>query len=167
MAQIDQTYFIRDIRLPVDQVATELTQYINSYEPEILIYILGYDLYKQYIAGIGAGSPQAKWTALRDGKEYEISGTYYKWRGFLNANKESLIANYVWYQFTKSDYWQTGFRKLNTENAELINPRNQQAKVYNQMVDWIKEMDTFIINNSADYPTYSPTIIKKVNIFNI
>lgn len=167
MAQIDTTYFIRDISLAVDEYGPALNTFIATYEPEILRKSLGIGLYKDYLLGIAEVTPLAKWTDLRDGKEYVVNGVDYKWRGLVNATKESFIANYVWYKFVTSDYYQSGIRKQKSENSELINPRPQQARIYNQMLNWIAEMDHFINANIADYPNYLPETIKKVNIFNI
>lgn len=165
---IDTTYFVRDLSLPVDEVSAELTLYINTYEPEILTKILGYDLYDAFVTAL-SGTPGTEWTNLRDGCEYDIGSVTYKWRGLINTNKESLIANYVWYNFVcNSDFYNAGIRKLNTENSIPVNPRPKQVKIYNQMVNWINEMNQFITNNLTSYPNYLPeTYINKINVFNI
>jgi hypothetical protein len=167
MSLIDTTYFINDIELSTDNLAVKLQQKINTCEPEILIKCLGFDMYRQFIAAL-AGTPEQKWLDLRDGKEFAIDGIYYNWRGLLNTEKESLIAYYVYYQFIKSpEYYQSGLRQSNTENSIVVNPRPKQCDVYNKMVDWIEEMDLFIYTNIADYTTYNPTKINKINAFNI
>jgi len=165
---IDTTYFIRDLTLPIDQVSAELTTYINTYEPELMTKILGYELYDNFLAAL-AGTPGTEWTNLRDGCEYDIGSITYKWRGFVNTNKESIIANYVWYQFVcNSDFYQSGFRKVNTDSSILVNPRPKQVKVYNQMVDWIYELEVFISNNLTSYANYLPEVsLNKINAFNI
>lgn len=165
---IDTTYFIRDVSLPVDEISADLTSYINTYEPEILTKILGYELYDNFITAL-AGTPGTEWTNLRDGCEYEVGSLTYKWRGFINTKKESIIANYVWYNYVcNSDYYQSGFRKSNTENSILVNPRPKQVKVYNQMVDWVNELNEFITNNLSSYANYLPEMsFSKINTFNI
>ena len=166
---IDNTYFIRDLTLPLDQITAELNTYIDTYEPELLIKCLGYDLYKQLTAGLANTYPEQKWLDLRDGCEYLVGSITYNWRGLINANKESLIANYVWYQFVcNSDFYQSGFRKVNTDSSMLVNPRPKQVKVYNQMVDWLYELEVFISNNLDDYTNYLPEVsLNKINVFNI
>lgn len=169
---IDNTYFVRELSLPTDQIAAELTSYIDRFEPEILTKILGYDLKKAFVDAL-AGTPDQKWIDLRDGKEYQQDSVYRKWRGFKNTTKESLIANYVFYQYTiyGSEFNSTfGLKQVNSENSTFADYRRKQARVYNQMVDWISELDDFIqYSNSITetYPNYEPEVIRKVNIFNI
>jgi hypothetical protein len=153
--------------LPVDQIQYELELSINTGEPEILIKCLGFDLYKQFSTAL-SGTPDQKWLDLRDGKDYQVNSLSYRWRGFANANKQSIIANYVWFIFTlNSEYYQSGFRKAETENSNLVNPRQRQCNVYNEMVNWLAELHHFITNNISDYPNYNPEKINKINIFNI
>lgn len=169
---IDNTYFVNDIYLPTDE-CPDLQTYIDTFEPEILIKILGYDLYKAYAAAI-AGTPDAKWTDLRDGKDYTSGGIYYHWRGFKNTVKSSLIAYYVFYKYTilgMNTNSGLGIKVTNSENSQLTDKRFVQTYAYNKMVDIIAEMDKFILTtNSATantYPNYYPECIRKVNIFNI
>lgn len=171
---IDLTYFTLDKSLPTDTLSDKITGFISKYEPDILIKSLGYDLYKAYIAGIGAGTPSQKWLDLRDGKEYLIDGIYYRWRGFQNALKDSFIAYYVYYKITKDDpifASSVGLRSVNTENSTPIDKGYKQSEVYNIMVDQINEMHDFIeYQNSVDettYPNFYPETINKVNPFGI
>jgi hypothetical protein len=171
---IDNTYFIREISLPTDQIGAELTSYIERFEPEILTKILGYDLYKQLTAGLANTYPEQKWLDLRDGCDYEQDEVYYHWRGLTNSTFESIIANYVFYYYTiyGSQFNSVfGLKQVLGENSTQADYRHKQMRVYNQMVDWISEMSDFIEwSNSVDsetYPNYNPSVIRKVNVFNI
>src|SRR5574343_252793 len=169
---IDTTYFINHIHLPVDEISAELTTYITKYEPEILTKVLGYELYAAFAAAL-AGTPATKWTDLRDGKDYDISSITYHYRGLKNTAKESLIANYVFYKYSihgskfNSSF---GIKQPQSENSLIIDPSGLQADIYNEMVDWIYELNQFIVAmNSVDattYPNYIPGAIRKINKFN-
>jgi hypothetical protein len=170
---IDLTYFTLDKNLPTDTLSEKITGFIAKYEPEILIKALGYDLYKAYIAGLAAESPLAKWTNLRDGCEYLVDGIYYRWRGMLNALKDSFLAYYVYYKMLREDVFVSslGLKAISTENSTVADKGYKQADVYNIMVDEINEMWIFIIlKNSEDnttYPNFYPETINKVNSLGI
>lgn len=161
---IDLTYFIGDIQLPTDQVQAKLLQKIKTAEPEILTKILGYDLYKKMLA-----SPNSEpYKSLIEGKEYESDGYYYKWRGFTNAEKESLIAFYVWLKFVQKDgsyVSGSGIMKNVAENSILDITDKLIASNYNQMIDMINEMNDFINANIDDFPTFQESNMSKFLYF--
>jgi len=170
---IDTTYFINEISLTVDEISNELEYDIVRFEPEILTKSLGYDL-KKALVDAYAGSPAQKWIDLRNGKDYSHDGIYYNWRGMVNTNKESFIANYVFcqYLFYGSKFNSSfGIRQMNTENSTPVDHRAKSVSVYNKMIDWIYEMWNFI-NYSNDlvaetYPNFYPEKLEKENIFGI
>lgn len=172
---IDNTYFINEISLPVDEISSELTSYITRYEKEILIKILGYDLYKSFTDALdGYGVLADKWQYLRDGLEYLVSGVYYNWSGLINAEKESLISYYVFYQFSchSSTYNSSvGGQIIKGENSIMIDNRRKQVYAYNRMVELIESLDAFIEymngEDSTNYPNYVTPVIRKINIFNV
>lgn len=173
MALIDTTYFNTDMAIALPEMSSKITAYINKYEPEILEKILGYDLKKAFTDAL-AGTPDQKWEDLRDGIEYQYDGIYYNWPGFINSEKISLIANYVFYKFTCSGFYSitsSGIWLNNSENSKHMDLRNYQVSIYNDMVDMIAKLNHFIlVKNEEDdttYPNYYPETINKINIFNI
>ena len=175
-------YFILDIALPVDEVQTELTGFISRYEKEILTLCLGYDLYSTFITAL-SGTPDQKWTDLRDGKVYQVNGVNVKWNGLVNTDKISLIAYYVYYKFlvSSSEFASSnGVKLINNENAANINPRQKQVYAYNQCLDLIGSPSDSVKKgtlynfltysnglNSLTYPNWEFTQLTKINIFNI
>jgi len=161
-------YFILNIFLPPDEVSGDIAGYVSRFEREILIKTLGFHMYNELIESL-SGTPEQKWLDLRDGKIYQKNGINHNWRGLINDEKESLIAYYVWYQYSihgmevKSI---SGIKNLKTENTNIVDRRLHQVSAYNKMVDLIAEMDNFIQANSVDYPYYAPELIRKVNMFN-
>lgn len=170
---IDNTYFIIDISLPVDEISAELTSYITRFEKEILISSLGYDLYNQFATAL-AGTPDQKWVDLRDGKTYVVDGITKKWDGFINTDKKSLIAYYVYFQYLRysSSYMATsGVKVSNSENSINISPIIKQVDAYNSCVDMVNELDEFVLwsndQDPATYANYEPALMEKINQFNI
>ena len=75
MSLIDTTYFVGDISLPVStnsNISSNLTNSITRYEDEILKKLLGYELWRDFKAGIAEDEPDQKWIDLRDGAEFSF-----------------------------------------------------------------------------------------------
>lgn len=145
-----QDYFVRERRVPGVEgevgLPTEATTVANAvlndfiafYEPEFLTYILGADLYAEYLVG------------------REIVGD--KWKTFdaymFNPTlKDSCVADYI---FCK--YWADqdttvgdGTHLVNGENQNRVSYQNRSLKVYNRMVDGVVKAVTFLTEN---YDTY-------------
>ena len=110
---IDNTYFVGEIEIPNKSGpisnATAITQAINQYEKEILISLLGYKLYSLLMADLGEdGKPQTQpFIDLINGAEFEhtFAGQTMtlKWNGLVNAEKQSLIAYYVYYKYVERE----------------------------------------------------------------
>lgn len=176
---IDTSYFIAEISLPIDDIGNNLTEYITRFEPKILESCLGYDLYKDFLAGLEETVIQDKWKDLRDGVEYEVNGYTVKWPGLINTQKESLIAYYVYYQFAKlaSTYNSGSGLKLSTsENSAIADYRHKQVYAYNKCLDMIGcqgetvytgSLYNFLYENQANYENWIFTKLQKVNMFNI
>ena len=76
MPLIDSSYFFDDLSIAQKSdvaVASSITRCINQYEPKLLADLLGYELYKNYKAGIIAATQ--KYLDIRDGKEYTTAAT--------------------------------------------------------------------------------------------
>lgn len=164
MATIDTSYFFADLMIAGKSdasVSSSLTMFIDEQEARLLEYLLGYELYKLYKAGIAAGTPDAKWTAIRDGKEYtNRSGVLTKWKGLRFTDgtaKKSLIANYVywhWLQNEASNTTASGEKVAKTGGAMEASPVHKMVRAWNQMVNWNKELIEFLLTNDTDYPEF-------------
>ncbi len=182
MAQIDNTYFIRGIELPgtaIDGDREDLTPYITQYEKEVLINLLGYPLYKDFIANPG----NDRWVNLIIGKEYEVdylSGTTtVKWNGLVNTEKLSFIAYYIYYFYMKfhvSNTSRTGESISEKENAKSISPSDKMVPAWNNYVELYGCISDLIINPTAynflkkfedDYDGWLFTPTKKINTFSL
>lgn len=95
MSLIDKTYFFGSINLPKSDYDS-IQASIDRFEKEVLISLLGYELYSKFII-----TPLIEpWKSLVEGKEYEVTYngrvTKVKWNGLKNTDKISLIAYYVY-----------------------------------------------------------------------
>lgn len=166
MSQIDASYFIGKIRVPYNEAAStdplyvQLTNAISRYEDEILKKLLGYTLWKEYTDAIAASELEVdpvtladKWSALRDGAEFSFEWNGHtitdKWNGFLNSEKISLIANYVYYQHrsnTETSYTGSGEKLSKGENSANANAEPKLVKAWNEMVNLYGKTPRQLIN---------------------
>lgn len=160
---IDTTYFVNEIavaQVDFPPVADSLTKFIDKYEPIYLSRILGLQLYNDFIAGLAVVTPDQKWLDLRDGKEFTDScGNLRKWTGFVNAQKVSPIAYYVYRQWLNNSAQNTtgsGQATVETENAVRVNIIPKVNEIWNQMVDLNNVLAEFLIVNEADYGKWKP-----------
>lgn len=185
MATIDATYFFRHLTVAQKSdtnVSNSLSMFIDEHEDQLLLDLFGYELYKAYKAGIAVlPTPDAKWTDIRDGKEYtNRAGLLTKWRGLkytVGSSKSSLIAAYVywhWMQNEATTTTGTGEKKANAQNADNASPAQKMVWAWNWMVDQIEELCEFLLSNETDYPEFQEqyaripcSLLKKQNVFGI
>jgi hypothetical protein len=180
---IDTSYFIQDISIPnLDKVTNSITTAISRYEKEILINLLGYELYNEFVTEL-AGSPAQKWLDLRDGADFELefNGRTYSlhWNGLVNDDKVSLISYYVYYKYRENNITVTtgvGEARGKAENSVIVDDIPKMVNAWNSMVDlygyipkvyhytWtmdylraytpIASAYNFLWANRVDYPTW-------------
>lgn len=174
---IDQTYFQKRLtaipNLNEPFVLAQLNNYLDIYEDEYLVKILGQELRDEFITGLSETVVDQKWKDLRDGVSFTYTdGVKYKWKGFLTSTKESPIANYVmWYIVRDGNDTLTGIGvvKSTGENSEVISPVSRMVNIYNQMVYQNRILEKFLITNATYYPNYCPqdTLTVSTNVYGI
>ncbi len=136
----DESYFINDIAIANTSnpnVVAGLNSAIEKREKEVLISVLGYELYEVFIA-----NPTVQiYKDILDGKEFsfEFCGKTVtrKWIGLANTEKISLLAYYTYFFYEKDrNEFNTGvgFVKPKVENAVQENPRLKFVNAWNQHV---------------------------------
>lgn len=163
MSFIDASYFVGELNIPNSgdtAVAERITWFINKYEPIFLQQLMGYPLYKAFTAGMAVvPTPDARYTDILNGKEYtDFQGYTQKWRG-LKTTTQSLIANYVYYWFRRSNVTQyAGIGEVMTkaENSDNVNPRRKIASAWNEMSDWVGEFCDFMQSTQDATPLVYP-----------
>lgn len=119
MAITDKTYYIGEIGLAINSInETEFNSFVETIEKRYLINLLGYDLYKSYLAGITATTQ--KYIDLRDGKEYTTTDgegrtVYCKWEGLAD-----MFKYFVYYE------WQRAVRTVNSSGGEKF-PKDENS----------------------------------------
>ncbi len=159
---IDKDYFVGEINIPdtdKENVVERLNFFITKYEEEVLRNVLGNALYLAFKAGIEATEPEQKWKDLRDGKDYtDNSDNAQCWIGLCNSTKkQSLIANYVYYQWLRDKVSTTtavGEVQQKSESGEKVSPAVKMCRAWNEMVQWANDLFHFLDSKQADYPQW-------------
>ena len=138
----------------------KLQDFIDRYEREALISVLGYQLAEAFTSQFTHdpntntwtfnGTKGDKWDELLNGKEYSVSGKDYRWRGLTYAvakwgnggsELESLLAYYVYCKFIEDDYLNhtgTGFQREDAVNATGMGYSRNYARAFNAFVDGVE-----------------------------
>lgn len=166
-ALIDATYFIRNINIPNIDIAKisnavtleRLNWFIMKYEPECLLKILGYSLYKAVLT-----ENSTRITELIFGAEYVNSwGTTKKWEGLIQPTpKISLIANYIYYYFQEASATQTSGVNTNVpkgEASEAVSVGDKMIYAWQFFNRETAKMVDFLVNKNsvgtAVYPEFT------------
>ena len=168
---IDVTYFqsgslyISGISLPEMSptptniaVTGDIEGYIQEYETEYLIQALGYDIYKEFSEYLSSEKDEGRWEELKN-------------RLVPDRTKVSPIANYVYYHYLRnhqSDATVSGVKK-DSDEGDLVSAERKMCDAWNRMVDMNKRLFSWIESHKEDYPgwCYNPSLVRKINIFNL
>ena len=127
MSFTDSTYYINEINVPASTYS-DLQQYIDRYEKDVLIGLLGYTLYTELMAAYAAFIAESstplpeKWDRLINGYTYTCGGQTIRWDGLINSDKVSFLSYYVYCQRLKS-------KQTELSNAGATQPKNENSNV--------------------------------------
>ena len=154
--------FVGDRNIP--NLNKDLTSFEANYntpfQKEILIKLLGYDLYLAFEAGLIEPTVLQKWIDLRDGSTYVVDGINYQ-----NLGCKDMVAYYVYCKWLSNNYEQiTGIGVINTtsDNAINITPENKMTIGWNKMVDLYNNVYDFLKENETDYPNLNTSTLNKL-----
>lgn len=93
---IDSSYFIGHINVPnkdTTDVQTLLGILIKEHETELLEGFMGYELFKNFSAGLLETTVASKWLDILFGKEYtsKYDNRLKKWRGLVTTNAPTMV----------------------------------------------------------------------------
>lgn len=158
---IDQSYFkgllnIGDIALGNSPVVgnTVTTTFIPLYEEQYLKKALGITLYTAFIAGLDEDPIPQKWADLKNGVVYEYNGRECEWQGFVNSNKVSPIANYVYCEYvsaTAVSMTNAGAEVANKQNATVVPVSFKIQRAWSDMLTMTDSLFYFLHAKHDDY----------------
>jgi hypothetical protein len=174
MSLIDVSYFVGNLNVPNtgdSAIAETVNWFIGKYEAIFLQKALGYPLYKAYLAA----PDDQRFLDIINGKEYtDHQGYTAKWNGLIEivvpgvpasgsdpevpAQKESIIANFVYYWYQRYNVTQTtGIGEIRTEgeNAIIVSPRKKMVSAWNEIHSKMKTLLEFIDANQTAYPEWT------------
>jgi hypothetical protein len=165
MSLINDTFFVVNAFVPqLGQltVKEKLQLYIDRYEPKFLALLMGTAFAQAFVTGLAEPAPEQRWIDLRDGKTYtDDQGNTFVWPGLANSiTKESAIALYVYYWFTRSNAtFSTGSGEVapEVENGTRANASAKQAQAWNEMLYLNFSFIHFMRVNKDVYPEWDGT----------
>lgn len=175
MSFTDSTYYRNSISIPVGTYS-DLTQFIAQYEKEVLMGLLGYDLYTEMMAAYAAfiAVPSVplpvKWANLINGAVYAYGSQNVKWNGLINSDKVSFLSYYVYCQYLKAKqfpYQQTGAVHPKNENSQVVDGIANHTAAWNQFVYFYEQCYQYLTTDTTSYPLVSPSMYELTNNFGI
>jgi len=177
MALTDTGYFTHDINLPEGTYNT-ITEHRDRYEKDILIQLLGYDLWKLIDAYNVSTSPQ-RIKDIVEGKEYTEGIYTIKWNGLKNTDKVSLLAYYIYIQYLKNNavtFQNTGAVSPSVEGGANVSVagliqragyRLRELAGHSGQDLYAPSLFNFMLKNQVDYPEWIWNEYKPYNAFGI
>lgn len=160
MSIVVNSDFIGKYELTLTQYNTDLIDsYIERYEKQYLIKLLGGSLYDLFIADITNHVPTtAKYLAIFNPLYVDLfCGTLVS-----NGIKEMLIG-FIYYHYTLDAQQQqtsVGVVAPKGENSDNISMNSIIQNRFNENVESFKAIQSYIQTNSNDYPTFNGSEIK-------
>lgn len=166
MALIDYSYFKGEVELPglkatrkysdseavgMEQVMQTIGEknfnyFINEYEPEFLIQLLGHTLYENFMEGLREVPVPEIWTSLKERLTHS------------ETDKISPIAYYV-YQFTKESgrtkTTPSGEKRFNVSYTESVSDSDKMQRVTYRLNRIVKEFYCWLDENWVLYKPYA------------
>jgi len=135
---------------------TKIQAYIDKYERQYLVKLLGVELFNEFVADLVAGVPQsAIYTKIYESFEYDNVDCYIH----ISEGMIDMIKGFVYYQYLK-DLTNTvavsGNVRPMGENSENVSTLNSMIYTrYNDSVRTFKAIQYYICDNSSDYLKYN------------
>jgi len=142
-----------------DKYLTDFNNFITKYQKEVLIKLLGYDLYLAFETGLAVlPTPDAKWTNLKNGSTYQVDGINKQNPGLID-----IVAYYVYCKHVSTNFEQylsLGVTASNIEGGTVVSPENKITNGWNNMLNYYYMVYDFIAQNETDYPNWDFTKLK-------
>lgn len=169
---INTSFFIRKLNLVnigKTEVDQRYTSFIDQYEKECLLKILGYPLYS--LTGAWA---VGRMQDIKNGSDWiDCNGVTQHWQGLVHDTTISLIANYVYYQIQEDDAQKT--TGVNTQvpkgqNAVYVSPADKMCSAWNFFSLETYDLISFLWNKKDEsgvrvYPEFTASQYTKTKSF--
>lgn len=145
---VNQSFFVGEINIPNlnnPGVLERLNSFIAKYEPQVLLKLFGYPLYKLY----GSETSQRMTDILEGAEYYDFGGNLRKWQGLVHDTTVSLIANYVWYFYEQSNASQTTGVNVSVPKGSssiTVSPMEKMCSAWNFFSEESTELISFLRN---------------------
>ncbi len=158
-------YFTGELLIPsisgstypeVENLAS-LNAMIAKYEPKFLKLLLGETLYATYAAAI-AGNPTS-------GIWFDLNAQIYQTTPFY----QSPVANYVYYQFWKTNRTTTlttGEQKAKSENSDAVRIDRKMEAAWNEMCELVTTIREYLDEHSTDYEDWMTDEVESFELIN-
>lgn len=139
----------------------KIQAYIDKYERQYLVKLLGVELFNEFVADLNNNVPQAaKYLKIYNPFEYDNSNCYI----FISEGMVDMIKGFIYYQYLK-DLTNTvalsGNVRPKGENSENVSTLNSMIYTrYNDSVRTWKAIQFYICDFSNDYLNYNGMSMK-------
>jgi hypothetical protein len=134
----------------------KIQAYIDKYERQYLVKLLGVELFNQFVADLVANVPQtAKYIKIYNPFEYDNVNCYI----YISEGMIDMIKGFVYYQYLKdltNNVAVTGNVRPLGENSENVSTLNSMIYTrYNDSVRTYKAIQQYMCDYSSDYLKYN------------
>ena len=162
MSIINKDYFNTVLRNIPNTNAEYVQEYVQSvidtYEPKYLQSVLGYKLYKAFIADLEIDPIPERATNLLTGCEFECNGVLLKWCGLKNTTTfYSPLADYVMVNYLNDNSSSTtgvGESIPQPDHGVVASTLPKIMQLWNNMRNDNKILYLFITQNCTVYPEF-------------
>jgi len=134
----------------------KIQAYIDKYERQYLVKLLGVELFNQFVADLVGNVPQtAKYLKIYNPFEYDNVNCYI----YISEGMIDMIKGFVYYQYLKdltNNVAVSGNVRPLGENSENVSTLNSMIYTrYNDSVRTFKAIQSYICDFSSDYLKYN------------
>ncbi len=134
----------------------KIQAYIDKYEKQYLVKLLGVELFNQFVADLVSGVPQSViYTKIYNPFEYDNVNCYI----YISEGMIDMIKGFVYYQYLKdltNNVAISGNVRPTGENSENVSTLNSMMYTrYNESVRTYKAIQHYICDFNSDYLQYN------------
>lgn len=166
MNLVTAAFFVGELNIPntdrVD-VSERLGLFISKYEAALLADILGYPLYKSYLAD--ATTPRM--VALISGAEFTDTGNgqLVKWPGLVPSASTSAIAAYTYYWWMRASVTQStaiGEVQPGSDGGKTASPMLKSITAWNEVAVMVEMLVRYLQSSDTTYPEWDKTHTRRL-----